>query len=145
MAEVVKSFCIPECGSMIWKPHLNSIKKYLVYRLPEGMNHPGVLNSLSLCSKQSRRNRNYLFPRLGPVQVQEDLMHLAFEVESMKLFKSTSILLALSLVTDLPKALPDPPLHLSMLPRDMRSKSLSVLRYKFASLCGISSNRTLGL
>ena len=39
-----------------------------------------------LAVPNSDENRNYLFSGSGPVEVQEDLMHLAFEVEDMNSF-----------------------------------------------------------
>ena len=71
------------------------------------------------------------FPGSGPVQVQEDLMHLAFEVESMEAFQKHLDSIGVELSDGPTESSSGSILHSSMLPRDMRSKSLSVLRYKF--------------
>ena len=68
------------------------------------------------------------FPGSGPVEVQEDLMHLAFEVEDMNTFERTILnRLGMSLVTVRPKVLRVLLSLLWMRPKAMRWKSFKSL------------------
>jgi len=73
---------------MIWKPPLEFYQKVFGLQVTRRHESPrgSKLAFLSVPNSEEEIEITY-FPGSGPVQVQEDLMHLAFEVESMKDFQ----------------------------------------------------------
>ena len=88
MAEVVKKFLHTRMRVNDLEATLEFYQK--VFGLPVTRRHESPRGSklafLSVPNSEEEIEITY-FPGSGPVQVQEDLMHLAFEVESMKDFQ----------------------------------------------------------
>ena len=87
MNSVVCKFCTHGCESAIWNPRWNFTRLYLDFQLLGARFSKRLTACFSIVPNSDEEIEITYFPGSGPVEVQEDLMHLAFQVESMEEFQ----------------------------------------------------------
>ena len=86
MSPVVANFSLANEGRRFGQDRGVYMRKFLAWRFRAAMNHARGSETCFLSVPNSDEAKSLIFPVQGSVQVQEDLMHLAFEVENMDEF-----------------------------------------------------------